>query len=69
MASQTKMIFITSDEDLVHKISLNKSTNTRIIDLDDHEQMSLTVNDNNIIDLALAELSQLVCIYNIHKNH
>jgi hypothetical protein len=62
MAGQTKMIFITSDEDLVRKISSNKSTNTRIIDLDDHEQVSLAVNDNNIINLTLAELSELVCI-------
>ncbi|CAF1414325.1 unnamed protein product [Adineta steineri] len=59
MSGQTKMIFITSDEDLVHKISATKSTNTRIIDLDDHEQMSLTINDKNIINLALAELSEL----------
>jgi hypothetical protein len=62
MAGQTKMIFITSDEDLVRKISSNKSTNTRIIDLDDHEQVSLAVNDNNIINLTLAELSELFCI-------
>ncbi len=62
MAGQTKMIFITSDEDFIRKISSNKLTNTRIIDLDDHEQVSLTVNNNNIIDLALAASSQLVCI-------
>ncbi|CAF4207658.1 unnamed protein product, partial [Adineta steineri] len=59
MSGQTKMIFITSDEDLAHKISATKSTNTRIIDLDDHEQMSLTINDTNMINLALAELSRL----------
>ncbi len=44
------------------KFLQKKSTNTCIIDLDDHKQVSLTVNDNNIIDLGLAELSQLVCI-------
>ena len=32
MAGQTKMIYITSDEDFIRKISSNKLTNTRIID-------------------------------------
>jgi hypothetical protein len=63
MTGQTKMIFITSDEDLISQISSKKSTNTHIIDLDDEKQMSSIkkVNNNNI-NLALAELSQLVCI-------
>ncbi len=57
MAGQTKMIIITSNEDLIQKLSLNQKINTQIIELDDDEQ------DNNIINLPfLAELSELVRI-------
>lgn len=66
MSGQTKMIFITSNEDLVRQISSYESTNTYIIDLDDDKQMSLLINNNNnnnIFNLSsLTELSQLVCI-------
>ncbi len=63
MAHPTKMIFITSDEDLISQISSKKSTNTHIIDLDDDKQVSTIIKvNNNSINLALAELSQLVCI-------
>ena len=48
MASQTEMIFLTSDEDLVRQISSKKSTNTRIIDLDEYR--------------TLRQVSQIVCI-------
>jgi len=63
MAHPTQMIFITSDEDLISQISSKKSTNTHIIDLDDDKQVSTIIKvNNNSINLALAELSQLVCI-------
>jgi hypothetical protein len=64
MATQTKMIIITSDEDIIRQFYLNKSKNTRIIDLDDEKQITTTANDtNNIMDMALlAELSELVRI-------
>ncbi len=64
MTVQTKIIFITSDEDLVRQISLNKTTNTHIIDLDNDEQMiSTKLNDNNtIISTFCTDLSKQVCI-------
>ncbi len=64
MASHTKMIVITSDEDVIRKLSLNKKINTQIIELDDDNEMALMAkNDHNIINLAfLAELSELVRI-------
>jgi hypothetical protein len=64
MADQTKMIIITSDEDIIRQFSLNKTKNTHIIDLDDDKQVtSIAKTNNNIINMALlAELSQLVCI-------
>ncbi len=64
MASHTKMIVITSDEDVIRKLSLNKTINTQIIELDDDNEMALMAkNDHNIINLAfLAELSELVRI-------
>jgi hypothetical protein len=64
MADQTKMIIITSDEDIIRQFSLNNTKNTHIIDLDDDKQVtSIAKTNNNIINMALlAELSQLVCI-------
>jgi hypothetical protein len=64
MATQTKMIIITSDEDIIRQFFLNKTKNTHIIDLDDEKQITTTANDNsNIMDMALlAELSDLVRI-------
>ncbi|CAF1478736.1 unnamed protein product [Adineta steineri] len=61
MAGQTKMIIITSDEDLIRRLSSNKTDNTRIVDLDNNKQLtSMNNNDNNIMDLAiLTELSEL----------
>jgi hypothetical protein len=58
------MIVITSDEDVIRKLSLNKKINTQIIELDDDNEMALMAkNDHNIINLAfLAELSELVRI-------
>jgi hypothetical protein len=64
-ADQTKVIIITSNEDLILQIRSIKSANTRIIDLDDNEQGSSTINDGtNIRNLAfLAQLSDPVCIW------
>ncbi len=58
------MIVITSDEDVIRKLSLNKTINTQIIELDDDNEMALMAkNDHNIINLAfLAEFSELVRI-------
>ncbi len=64
MAGQTKMIIITSNEDIIRQFSLNKSKNTQIIDLDNNKQVTSIENDqdNHINMNLLAELSQLVCI-------
>lgn len=68
-AQQTKMIIITSDEDLIRQISLRKAANTRIVDLD-HPNDALTTDDDelNMMSLALlAELSTLVCVLSCHR--
>jgi len=64
MADKTKIIVITSNEDIIHQFSSNKTKNTHIIDLDDDEQITaMTKDNNNIINLAfLAELSETVRI-------
>jgi len=57
MAGQTQMIIITSNGDIIRKLSLNQKLNAQIIELDDDEQ------DNNITNLPfLDELSELVRI-------
>jgi hypothetical protein len=65
MAGQTKMIIITSNEDLIQQLLTNKTTNTQIIELDHDKQVAaMTSDDNNVINLSLlAELSELVRIY------
>jgi len=62
MAGQTKMILITSDEDIIRRFSLDKTKNTYIIDLHNDDQVnSSTEDNNNISNLAFfAGLSQLV---------
>jgi hypothetical protein len=67
MAGETKMIIITSNEDLIQQLSTKKTTNTHIIDLDDEKQVTaMTKDNNNMINLALlAELSEIVRI--LHK--
>jgi hypothetical protein len=62
MAGQTKMIFITSNEDLVRQISSQKTTDTHIIDLDDHKQVTSMIDSgNDVINWALlAGLSEFV---------
>jgi hypothetical protein len=44
MTTEKRLIFITSDEQLVHEISLKKSKNTHIIDLDTGENISSTLS-------------------------
>ncbi len=65
MTAQTKMIIITSDEDIIRQFSFKKPQNTRIIDLDNNKQHASTETDGNeMIDMALlAELSKLVRIF------
>jgi hypothetical protein len=59
MAGETKMIIITSNEDIIRQFSSQKPINTQIINLNN----TIQTIDNNIINLAfLAELSQPVCI-------
>lgn len=62
MVSQTKMVIITSNEDLIRQFASKPSDKTRIIELDDDVDLTALANDrNNLIDLAfLAQLSELV---------
>jgi len=61
MARQTKMIIITSNDDVIRQLSSNKSINTHIIDLGNTNQTTTTSeHNNNIINLAF--LAELVCI-------
>ena len=61
---QTKMIIITSDEDLIRQLALNKRPDTRIVDLDrPNQHLAANPNEKDMIDLAfLAELSTHVRI-------
>ena len=63
MNNQTKMIIITSDEDVIRQVASNQSTNTQIIDLDQIKTNSSYQTDDDIfISLALlAKLPQSVC--------
>ena len=72
MAAKTKMIIITSDEDLIKQLSTKNNQNTSVINLDDHGQAITTDNQNNASNVAiLTGLSQFVRIFyrkNIDKN-
>ncbi|CAF0907329.1 unnamed protein product [Adineta ricciae] len=59
MNGQTKMIIITSDEDLIRQLALHKRPDTRIVDLDrPNQHLAANPNENDMIDLAfLAEFS------------
>lgn len=60
MTNPTKMIIITSDEDVIRQVASNRSTNTQMIDLD---QMK-TNNEDIFINLALlAKFPQSVCFF------
>ncbi|CAF2151622.1 unnamed protein product [Rotaria magnacalcarata] len=61
MNNQMKMIIITSNDDLIDRLSLNKSESTRIIDLDTNNLANTIFKvNNNLLDLTfLAELSEL----------
>ena len=63
MAGPTKMIIITSDEDIIRQFSSKSNNkNTHIIDLDKRKQINSTpIENNNDINLDfLAHLSDLV---------
>ena len=64
MAGHTKMIIITSDEDIIRQFSSKKNKNTKIIDLDDKQKVASIIKDNNdqLSSALLAELSELVRI-------
>jgi hypothetical protein len=64
MMTETKMIIITSNEDIIRQFSFNKTINTHIINLNDDKQTaSIEKDNNNNINLAFfAGLSELVCI-------
>ncbi len=68
MTSQKKIVVITSNEDLIRQLSLHKTPNTHIIDLNETNQNASMANGNdNIIDLTfLAKLSQPVSIFYFH---
>jgi hypothetical protein len=69
MAGETKMILITSNENLIRQFFLNKAANTRIIDIDSDNRMTSTINDNDMTDLALfAGLSELVCFLYLYNS-
>jgi len=40
MADETKVIIITTNEDIIRQFTLNKTTNTHIIDLDNEFEFS-----------------------------
>lgn len=46
MASKTKIIILTSDEDTIQEISIKTSTATHIIDLNDHQKMTPTTESS-----------------------
>ena len=59
MANKTKMIIITSDEDVIRQISQNRNSTTQIIDLDQMQQNSFRPNANNSFFMDLALLANL----------
>ena len=64
MTGRTKLIIITSDEDIIEQFSLNQTHNTHIVDFDNVKQTTSDPNnDNFLVNLArLAKLPQSVCI-------
>ena len=64
MASQTKMIIITSDEDVIRQFSHHQTDKIHIIDYDHLKQTPSEQNNDNILTTLarLAELPESVCI-------
>ncbi len=64
MAARTRIIILTSNEDIIRQFSLNRTKNTQIIDLDNDKQIAPIENDQNdhINMNLLAEFSQFVRI-------
>lgn len=64
MTNKTKMIIITSDEDIIRQFSFKNNQNTHIIDIDNNQPItSISKDNNNIINLEfLTQLSGAVCI-------
>ena len=54
MSTGTKMIILTSDEDLIHKLSSTQNSTTYLIDLNEQKQT------NPVNAGFFAELSQIV---------
>jgi uncharacterized protein YcbK (DUF882 family) len=53
MSGETKMIIITSDEDIIRQFASNKNQNTHIIHMDKNNKQttSIEINGNNTINL------------------
>lgn len=71
MSGQTKLIIITSDEDIIRQFSLNATNNAQVIDLDSVKQTTSNQNHDDIL-LRLAGLTELpksVCIHILIKLH
>jgi hypothetical protein len=64
MNNQTKLVIITSNEDLIRQISSNKcSRDTHIINLDDKSSEKTNYFDLNL----LAQLSELVRMFSLNQ--
>ena len=59
MATEKKLIYITSDEQLVHEISLKRSKNTYIIDLDTGEPINATVS-KHVCNIYLYQTENII---------
>ncbi|UJR08026.1 hypothetical protein I4U23_012303 [Adineta vaga] len=55
MAGQTKLIIVTSNEDLIRQITFNKSLNTHIIDLDNNQQSSSLLTTGNDMNMTILD--------------
>ena len=64
MAGKTKMIIITSDEDVIRQFSLHQTNKVQIIDYDRVKQTISDPNDDNILinSAAFAKTPESVCI-------
>ena len=58
MPSKTHMVFVTSDEDLIHQLNSTNSDSTRIIDLDNDDEVVTLGNRQHLS--FLAQLTGLV---------